>query len=337
MTQSWLVALYLDCSAIASESLPELHCPNATAVASFEAAIWRGDIWWHAFPHNAELAAADAGMIKAGINITHTLDARFGLPPKRTLSQRDVPGISRATVPILSAAGVPYISIGTNNGPYKPVSLPNAFVWRDPASKTETIVTWHNFGYGSIEDGGKTGAWEDCADGNDGCEDGLAEPAYLQIPGYDQALVLDWKNDNSGPPGCNRDTKQADDLAGNGTAFCNLTAGVAQVLADYATVRKLFPGAAVVASDFDQFMSGLESRKAQLPVVDGELAEGWIYGIASDPIKLQRMRELARARNAWVASGAAAAHPTEVRRFTLLSTKNSEYVSQASSCHCHSA
>ena len=87
-----------------------------------------------------------------------------------------------------------------------------------------------------------------------------------------------------------------------------------------------------MASDFDEFMSGLESRKAQLPVVDGELAEGWIYGIASDPIKLQRMRELARARNAWVASGAAAAHATEIQRFTLLSTKNSEHVSQAFCC-----
>ena len=70
-------------------------------------------------------------------------------------------------------------------------------------------------------------------------EDGLAEPAYLQIPGYDQVLVLDWKSDNTGPPGCDRDTKQADDLAGNGTATCNLTAGVAQVTADYRTVRSL--------------------------------------------------------------------------------------------------
>ena len=36
-----------------------LHCPNASSVAAFEAAVRRGDIWWHAFPHNAELAAAD--------------------------------------------------------------------------------------------------------------------------------------------------------------------------------------------------------------------------------------------------------------------------------------
>ena len=82
-------------------------------------------------------------MLKAGLKITHKLDRRFGLAPKRTLSQRDVPGISRATLPILSGAGVPYISIGTNNGPYKPVSLPNAFVWREPSSGAEALVTWY--------------------------------------------------------------------------------------------------------------------------------------------------------------------------------------------------
>ena len=52
MTQSWLAALYLSCP---SAELPVLHCPNATAVAAFEKAVLRGDIWWHAFPHNGEL------------------------------------------------------------------------------------------------------------------------------------------------------------------------------------------------------------------------------------------------------------------------------------------
>ena len=27
-----------------------LHCPNASALAAFKAAIQRGDITWHAFP-----------------------------------------------------------------------------------------------------------------------------------------------------------------------------------------------------------------------------------------------------------------------------------------------
>ena len=67
-------------------------------------------------------------MIRAGINITHTLDKRFGLALKQTLSQRDVPGISRAAVPLLNNAGVPFISIGVHglilrpfpSGPFRP-------------------------------------------------------------------------------------------------------------------------------------------------------------------------------------------------------------------------
>ena len=48
--------------------------------------------------------------------------------------------------------------------------------------------------------------------------------------------------------------------------------------ADFAAVRKLFPGAKVVASDLDTYMDGLASQKDKLTVVTGELAEGWIYG-----------------------------------------------------------
>lgn len=139
-------------------------------------------------------------MISAGLNLTHALDRRFGLAPKKTLSQRDVPGMTRAALPLLAKAGVPFISIGTNNGPYKPVSLPNAFLWRDNATGAEALVSWHSFGYGTVSAPSsatdKTGAWEDCQDGQDGCEDGLAEPSYLQIPGYNETLVLNWRSDN---------------------------------------------------------------------------------------------------------------------------------------------
>ena len=50
MFQTWVVSMYLDCPPGMG-----LHCPNATAVARFERAVAKGDITWHAFPHNAEL------------------------------------------------------------------------------------------------------------------------------------------------------------------------------------------------------------------------------------------------------------------------------------------
>jgi hypothetical protein len=73
-----------------------------------------------------------------------------------------------------------------------------------------------------------------------------------------------------GPPGCARSTD------GENTISCDLAAGLLEVAADYAAVRALFPGAAVVASDLDAAMAGVAARKDQLPVVTGELAEGWI-------------------------------------------------------------
>jgi len=91
MLQSYYVSLYLDCP-------PNLGlvCPNSTAVSEFKAAAARGDIHWHAFPHNAELEMGNPTLLEAGVNLTHAIDASLGLPPKRVLSQRDVPGMNHS-------------------------------------------------------------------------------------------------------------------------------------------------------------------------------------------------------------------------------------------------
>ena len=41
-------------------------------------------------------------------------DASFGLPPKMTLSQRDVPGTTRAAISVLRRNGVQAITVGVN-------------------------------------------------------------------------------------------------------------------------------------------------------------------------------------------------------------------------------
>ncbi len=50
------------------------------------------------------------------VRMTHELDRAFGLPPKITMSQRDVPGLTRAAVPILVDEGVRAISGGCIEG-----------------------------------------------------------------------------------------------------------------------------------------------------------------------------------------------------------------------------
>ena len=46
--------------------------------------------------------------------MTFALDERFGQPRKTVLSQRDVPGLARALIPVLKAKGVAGISIGAH-------------------------------------------------------------------------------------------------------------------------------------------------------------------------------------------------------------------------------
>lgn len=73
MTQSYLVSLFLDCP-----SGMGLHCPNASYVEDFKAAVERGDITYHAFPFNAELEMMDPHQVGFGVQLTHDLDKQFG-------------------------------------------------------------------------------------------------------------------------------------------------------------------------------------------------------------------------------------------------------------------
>lgn len=56
-------------------------------------------------------------MIEAGVDLTRRVEKMLGQNASRTLSLRDVPGITRGAVPLLAELGVPYISVGANNNP----------------------------------------------------------------------------------------------------------------------------------------------------------------------------------------------------------------------------
>ena len=62
-------------------------------------------------PHNAQVEAFDADLLQFAVRHTHeALDGAFHLPQKRTMSQRDVPGLTRAAVPLLWEQGVRALS-----------------------------------------------------------------------------------------------------------------------------------------------------------------------------------------------------------------------------------
>jgi hypothetical protein len=172
MLQSYYVLLYLDCPPALG-----LICPSPDAVAALKAAAKAGLVHWHAFPNNAELEMGNQALIQAGINLTHRLDASLGIPPKRVLSQRDVPGISRAAIPLLKRLGVDGVSVGVNTASMYP-RVPKIFRWQDPSSGEELFAMWHGRGYG-----------------------GYSKKEAVRVQGLGHVLVTDWNGDNQGPSG----------------------------------------------------------------------------------------------------------------------------------------
>ena len=101
-----------------------------------------------------------------------------------------------------------------------------------------------------------------------------------RVPGSDLALVTEVRGDNSGP---------------------HTQEEIAKIHADLAAQ---FPNAEIVASNLSEMANALAPYRDKLPVVTQEVGDTWIYGVASDPLKVARYRELSRLRDAWIERGA---------------------------------
>ncbi len=72
---------------------------------------------------------------------------------------------------------------------------------------------------------------------------------------------------------------------------------------EMARIQKLYPNAKIVASTMDEYAASLLREKDRLPVIEEEIGDTWIHGIASDPLKVSRYRELIRLKNIWQKEG----------------------------------
>lgn len=320
MTQSWLVSVFRNCASskinINGPASPsDLICPNATALAAFEAAAKAGDIGWHAFPHNAEPETLPASIFDAGLNITFEQDDFIGHAHRMTLSQRDVPGMTRAVIPLLTKRGVKAVSVGENNA-VAPPNVPNAFVWRDAPSGESVLALFHPKGYGRRRrrrrrlDGSYYPSENDEPDdgasiivNNDGSVHIDREKDCTTVPFSGVAICYAWNHDNQGPH----------------------TFTSANAIFDAA--EKIFPQAVAVASDaFDDFVTDVQPFLHHLPVVEREIGDTWIYGASSDPLKVAKARAAYRAREACVNAGACdAKSEPHLRDFDRLLIKISEH------------
>ncbi|MGQ8338236.1 DUF5054 domain-containing protein [Sunxiuqinia sp. A32] len=93
------------------------------------------------------------------------------------------------------------------------------------------------------------------------------------IPGTQTAVSISFTGDNHGPQ-----TPE-------------------QIANIYKNLRLQFPNAEVIASDLNAVARDVINIKNQLPVIEQELGDTWIHGIASDPLKIAQFREISRFRN----------------------------------------
>ena len=101
----------------------------------------------------------------------------------------------------------------------------------------------------------------------------------VQVPNSDLAIAIEVQGDNSGP---------------------HTPEEIGKI---YSDLRKQFPHAQVTAANLSEIAAAVEPYRSHLPVVTQEIGDTWIYGVASDPIKVARYREVARLRQDWVAQG----------------------------------
>jgi hypothetical protein len=234
-TGSWLIYEYLE------KAAPDRR-------RSLEEAIEAGDVVWHGLPFTTHSELVDPGLFEYGLGLSRELDARFG---RETIAAKmtDVPGHTRAIVPLLAGAGIRFLHIGVNPGSMPP-DVPPVFRWRDPEG-SEVAVMYQRGGYGDL----------------------------VTVPGMTEALAFAHTGDNRGPQ------------------------SVEQVIDVFAEMRSRVRGAQVVASTLDAFARALLAQKPDLPVVTGEIGDTWIHGVASDPGKISRYRELCRLRARWISEG----------------------------------
>lgn len=150
---SWLISKYLE---------------QATAAErrEMEDAIENGDIRWHGLPFTTHTEIMDKGLFEYGLSLSHDLDNKFNM--KTTAAKMtDVPGHTKAMIPLLSKAGVRLLHIGVNTASTVP-NVPPVFRWVNGDSD---IIVIYSKAYGG----------------------------YSEIPGTDTAVYFAHTDDNIGP------------------------------------------------------------------------------------------------------------------------------------------
>ncbi len=71
----------------------------------------------------------------------------------------------------------------------------------------------------------------------------------------------------------------------------------------FAALAQKYPNAAIEAGTLDDFARALPAVQESLPLVQEEIGDSWIHGVASDPLKTARTKRLLSLADCWLAEG----------------------------------
>ncbi len=101
----------------------------------------------------------------------------------------------------------------------------------------------------------------------------------VRVPECDLAMAIVVADDNAGPH------------------------SLKEIGETYSVLGARFPNAQIVPTSLSEIANAVEPHRGALPVLTSEIGDTWIHGIASDPLKVARYREVARLRQDWLAHG----------------------------------
>lgn len=149
--------------------LPWQYLRQATPIERerMENAIKKGFLKWHGMPFTMHSELCDESLYNYGLSLFKELDEKFGT---HTISGKftDVPGHTKAIVPLLADAGIEFLHIGVNPASSVP-EVPTLFRWQFKGK--EITVMYNKGGYGG----------------------------FTVIPGTDTAVYFAHTGDNLGP------------------------------------------------------------------------------------------------------------------------------------------
>lgn len=159
MTQPWVASFYENCdntgmndwrNAAGGNGNSIVECPSNQSRALFKEAIANGDIFFQAFPHNAQPGTYDSSLFEASLDMAAHLADSLGARRPGTFSQRDETGMTRAILPLLKKHNISMISLGSGGSSGGHPVIPDLFVWRDASSDSDVIFTFdHGYGGGT--------------------------------------------------------------------------------------------------------------------------------------------------------------------------------------------